>query len=306
MAEMNRLVAVQRPVQMPKLQEIRHMSETVDNIPAARDPHRFINELEPVMIERLVERLESRGKDRVFTRLFENYSSRLELPANARVLEIGTGTGVVARALARKTGEDIHVTGIDQSPAFIEVALQRAERENLADRVTFEVGDAHALQFEPEHFDAVVAHTLISHVSDPAGVFEQVRQVLRPGGTLVVFDGDYASLTYAYSDTEAGRCMDWALARAAFNNPLIMRSLPRLLAAASLKLTETMVDVVSEIGQASYFRSMAETYAPLIAPAGLADEADVDAWLKAQIKAAEQGQFFASCNYYSAFACRAG
>ena len=49
-----------------------------DKIPA-RDPHRFINDLKPEMIERLVERLESRGKDRVFTRLFDNYSSRLDL-----------------------------------------------------------------------------------------------------------------------------------------------------------------------------------------------------------------------------------
>lgn len=277
---------------------------TEDDVPSARDPHRFVNELQPAMIDRLVDRLESRGKDRVFTRLFENYSSRLELPTNARVLEIGSGTGVVARSLARKKGAGIHVTGVDQSPAFVKTAQRLAVQEKLADRLTFEVGDAHALQSESARFDAVIAHTLISHVSDPAAVLEEARRVLKPRGTLVVFDGDYASLTYAFVDAEAGRGMDWALARAAFNNPVVMRHLPRLLAFAGLDLIEADADVVSEIGQGSYFRSMAETYAPLIAQAGLMPAADVDAWLDTQREAMESGRFFASCNYYSVFARR--
>ena len=89
---------------------------------SARDPHRFVNELEPAMIERLVERLESRGRDKVFAHLFENYAAKLSLPANSQALEIGSGTGVVARALAARSDVLGHVTGIDQSPAFVEIA----------------------------------------------------------------------------------------------------------------------------------------------------------------------------------------
>lgn len=280
------------------------MSRPADESPSVRDPHRFINDLEPDMINRLVDRLESRGKDQVFTRLFDKYCSRLELPPGAHVLEIGSGTGVVARALAREKGADVHVTGVDQSPALIRVAQEICTREHLEDWLKFEVGDAHALRFGPECFDAVIAHTLISHVSDPVTVLREARRVLMPGGTLVVFDGDYASLTYACSEAETGRNMDWALARAAFNNPVVMRGLPELLESAGLDLTETQADVVSEIGQASYFRSLAETYAPLIASAGLASQAEVDAWLDEQTRAMDSGRFFASCNYYSVFARR--
>jgi len=280
------------------------MSRPADDSPSVRDPHRFINDLEPDMINRLVDRLESRGKDRVFTRLFDKYCSRLELPPGAHVLEIGSGTGVVARALARKKGADVHVTGVDQSPALIRVAREICAREHLEDWLKFEVGDAHALRFGPECFDTVIAHTLISHVSDPVTVLREARRVLVPGGTLVVFDGDYASLTYACSEAETGRNMDWALARAAFNNPVVMRGLPELLESAGLDLTETLADVVSEIGQASYFRSLAETYAPLIASSGLASQVEVDAWLDEQTRAMDSGRFFASCNYYSVFARR--
>ena len=273
-------------------------------MPDARDPHRFVNALDPAMIERLVARLESRGKDRVFTRLFDNYAAALELPEGARVLEVGCGTGVVSRALARRLGGAAHVTGVDQSPAFIAAARRFAAAEGLVP--AFEVADAQALPGGEARFDAVVAHTLLSHVTDPAAVLAEARRVLKPGGALAVFDGDYASLTYAFADAEAGRRMDWALARASFNNPLVMRGLPGLLDAAGLAMERILPDVVSEIGEGSYFRSMAETYAPLIAPAGLAPAEDVAAWLEAQRAAMAAGRFFASCNYYAAITRRRG
>ena len=58
------------------------------------------------------------------------------------------------------------------------------------------MGDARALDLPDGHFDVVVAHTLLSHVDEPVRVLEEARRVLRPGGTLVVFDGDYATLAW--------------------------------------------------------------------------------------------------------------
>lgn len=272
---------------------------------SARDPHRFVNELDDVMIERLIARLESRAKDVVFSRLFDKYVTRLKLPTSARVLEVGCGTGAILRALARRLEVGGKAVGVDHSPAFIDAARRFAQEEGLGDRLEFRVGDAHQLPFEDGTFDAAVAHTLISHVTHPAAVLREAARVVRRGGSVAIFDGDYASLTYAYPDHEFGRKMDAALATATFNNPVVLRDLPRLLPQIGLSLTEVLPDVVAEIGSGSYFKSFAQTYAPFVSRAGLLAAREVDSWLAAQLHAIEAGTFFASCNYYAFLATRA-
>ncbi|MCK5387048.1 MAG: methyltransferase domain-containing protein [Gammaproteobacteria bacterium] len=264
-----------------------------------RDPHRFSNELDRAAAERIIARLESRAKDEVFASLFDKYVPQLMLPPSAQVLEIGCGTGAITRFLAHRDDFSGKAFGVDQSPAFIEAARQFAQEEKVSDRVDFRVGDAHKLDFPPATFDAVFAHTLISHVTDPSEVIREMARVVRPGGTVAIFDGDYASLTYAFPDHEFGHEMDVALANATFNNPLIMRELPRLLPELGLEITTAWGEAVVEIGSGSYFKSFAETYAPAVTKAGLFSAEKVDAWLTAQLEFMENGTFFASCNYYT-------
>lgn len=270
----------------------------------ARDPHRFVNELDQAAVERLIARLESRAKDVIFTRLFDKYAGQLALPPSAQVLEVGCGTGATLRFLARRDDFSGKLFGVDQSLPFIEAASRFALEENVSDRVEFRVGDAHNLEFPPATFDAVIAHTVISHVTEPAAVLREMARVVRPGGTVAIFDGDYASMTYAFPDHAFGREMDNALVSASFNNPMIMRDLPRLLPGFGLNITAAWGDAVVEIGKGSYFKSFAETYVPYVKRAGLLPAEQVDAWHAAQLAAIEDGTFFASCNYYTYLACR--
>jgi SAM-dependent methyltransferase len=271
---------------------------------AARDPHRFVNELDEAAIERLIARLESRAKDRVFTQLFDKYAAQLALPPSAKVLEVGCGTGAMMRFLVRRDDFSGKAFGIDHSLSFVEAAIRFARDEDVSNCLEFHVGDAHSLDFPAETFDAVIAHTLISHVTDPAAVLREMARVVRPGGTAAIFDGDYASLTYSCSDHDFGRQMDAALATAAFNNPRVMRDLPRLLPELGLNLTAAWGDVVVEIGSGSYFKSFAETYVPYVIRAGLLSTEGVEAWLDEQRQAMDSGTFFASCNYYTYLARR--
>lgn len=270
----------------------------------ARDPYRFINELDDTVIKRLIDRLESRGKDAVFTGLFDKYAARLKLSKLAKVLEVGCGTGVVVRTLARRKGFSGRAVGVDHSSVFVEAARRFAKKEGVSKKAEFQVGDTHKLDYADGSFDAVIAHTLISHVTEPSAVLKEMARVVRSGGKVAIFDGDYASLTYAFSDRDFGRQMDGALALATFNNPMVMRDLPRLLPEVGLEITETLADVVAEIGSGSYFRTFAETYAPLVSSGGLLPAQKVDDWLAAQRHAMEEGTFFASCNYYTYLAKR--
>ncbi|MCU7892483.1 MAG: methyltransferase domain-containing protein [Candidatus Thiodiazotropha sp. (ex Ustalcina ferruginea)] len=265
----------------------------------ARDPHRFVNELDEVAIERLISRLESRAKDKVFTGLVEKYAARLTLPPSAQMLEVGCGTGAMLRFLASRSGFSGKAIGVDQSLPFVEAASKFAQLENVSDKIDFHVGDAHRLDFPPATFDVVIANTLISHVTQPATVLEEMARVVRPGGTVAIFDGDYASLTYAIPDHDFGHKMDVALAKASFNNPRIMRDLPRLLPEFGLEVTDAWGDAIVEIGKGSYFKSFAETYAPYVSSAGLLSEDAVNSWLTVQRQAMENRTFFASCTYYT-------
>jgi SAM-dependent methyltransferase len=271
---------------------------------SVRDPHRFVNELDDEALGRLVARLESRAKDAVFARLFEKYAQQLALPQGARVLEVGCGTGATLRMLARRAGFSGTACGVDQSRHFIEAANRFAQAENIGDRATFQLGDAHSLDFPAATFDVVIAHTLISHVTEPAKVLGEMARVVRPGGTVVIFDGDYASLTYAYPDHSFGQRMDNALATATFNNPLIMRDLPQLLGEHGLSLVDAWGDAVAEIGKGSYFKSFAETYVPYVKRSRVLPEEAVDRWFAYQLRAMEEGAFFAACNYYTYLARR--
>ncbi len=266
---------------------------------STRDPHRFSNELDHTAVEHIIARLESRAKDEIFASLFDKYVPQLALPPSAQVLEIGCGTGAMMRFLAHRVDFSGKAFGVDQSLPFIEAARQFAQEENVSNRVDFRVGDAHKLDFPSATFDAVIAHTLISHVTDPSEVIREMARVVRPGGTVAIFDGDYASLTYAFPDHEFGHEMDVALANATFNNPLIMRELPRLLPELGLEITTAWGEAVVEIGSGSYFKSFAETYAPAVTKAGLFSAEKVEAWLTAQLEFMENGTFFASCNYYT-------
>ena len=152
--------------------------------------------------------------------------------------------------------------------------------------------------------DAVVAHTTMSHVTDPLRVLKEAARVLRVGGAFAAFDGDYASWTFGYSDHAIAKEMEDAFLAAVVSKPRVMRDMPRLLRDAGLRLVDVDAHVYADVGQSTFFLGVAESYAPLIARSGLAPADRVDAWLAELRSASEDGVFFAACNYYAYIATR--
>ena len=76
------------------------------------------------------------------------------------VLEVGCGTGFLARLMAR-TLDDLHVIGVDPDRQMLNDAQRILGREGLVSRVQFSQGDAYSLPFPDQTFDLVTSQTLL-------------------------------------------------------------------------------------------------------------------------------------------------
>jgi demethylmenaquinone methyltransferase/2-methoxy-6-polyprenyl-1,4-benzoquinol methylase len=124
------------------------------------------------------------GQDRRWRRAMV---SATKASPSARVLDVATGTGLVAAELVRRYG--CSVVGVDQSEAMLGRARRRAAREPaLAARIELVRGEAEALPFDDGEFDAVTSGYLFRYVDDPAATIRELARVVRPGGTVASLD----------------------------------------------------------------------------------------------------------------------
>jgi ubiquinone/menaquinone biosynthesis C-methylase UbiE len=112
-----------------------------------------------------------------------------------RILDLGTGTGLAARVLARRFPE-AEVLGVDLAPAMVEEA-RRLLPEDLVGQLAFETADATALPFADAAFDLVVLLNMIPF-------FEELARITAPGGA-ILFAFSSGSATPIYVPTETIR-----------------------------------------------------------------------------------------------------
>jgi ubiquinone/menaquinone biosynthesis C-methylase UbiE len=104
----------------------------------------------------------------------------LVLTGDERALDVGTGAGALALALAPLVRE---VVGIDIVAELLQEARKRA-----VENTEFVEGDAEELPFRPGDFDVVTTARTLHHVPRPEVVLAEMTRVLRPGGTMLVVD----------------------------------------------------------------------------------------------------------------------
>lgn len=109
---------------------------------------------------------------------------RLGLGPGARVLDIASGRGGPAILLAAETGCSVH--GVEISPDFHAVALERAEAAGVSERVTFELGDAAVATLDPESYDAALCLGASFVFGGLVPTLDALAPAVRPDGHVVV------------------------------------------------------------------------------------------------------------------------
>jgi len=111
--------------------------------------------------------------------------TNLKLPAGAKVLDVGCGTGASALPAAQAVGKNGLVVGVDLAARLLDRARARASAASL-DNVEFRVADMTALNYPDANFDAVVSVFSVFFVPDMERLVRELWRMVRPGGKLAV------------------------------------------------------------------------------------------------------------------------
>ncbi|MBO0871178.1 MAG: class I SAM-dependent methyltransferase, partial [Micromonosporaceae bacterium] len=111
------------------------------------------------------------------------------LPDGAQILEIAPGPGHLSVELAR-LGR-FHVTGVDLSHTFVQIATGYAREQNV--EVSFRQGDAESLPFPDASFDLTVCQAAFKNFGKPVLALDEMYRVLRPGRTAIIHDMSHES-----------------------------------------------------------------------------------------------------------------
>jgi ubiquinone/menaquinone biosynthesis C-methylase UbiE len=104
------------------------------------------------------------------------------------VLDIGTGSGLLAIELGKAKGGHFDITAIDISPDMIRKAIENAKRAGVEDKIRFLVSTAAALPFPDDSFDLVISYASLHHWLEPVTVFNEVNRVVKESGDVIIRD----------------------------------------------------------------------------------------------------------------------
>ena len=155
------------------------------------DPFQDVDAAGPEFIKSFADSMDVRQSDPTMEAIVAAYLGMVSIPDNGRVIEIGAGAGAVTRRIARHA-DPAEVIGYEPSQGFVnEARLRAGDARNLR----FEMANGTDLPEADAAADAVVFHTVLSHVVDPAALIAEAVRVLKPGGQLVICDADFSKAT---------------------------------------------------------------------------------------------------------------
>ena len=229
------------------------------------DPYANLGDASEQMQSRLVDVMIARAEDPKQIEMRRAYMDKLDLPAGARAVELGSGPGDVTRDLIEIAGA-AQALGIEPSPIMVEAAKRRHQDVK---GLSFAVGDARATGLDDASMDVVTLHTLLIHCPGPDQVLAEAFRILRPGGYLTVFDEDPPSVTAAIADHDPFRAIVDNLLEAYVHDRWLVRRTPQLLADAGFEILERDGHLYLPAIDSPYFLTIIERGADTLVDAGV-------------------------------------
>jgi ubiquinone/menaquinone biosynthesis C-methylase UbiE len=252
-----------------------------------------VRDLDEATQARLADVLETRGADAQQMAMRRAFLQDVPFPKDAQVVDVGCGTGVSTRLLARWPGVAA-VIGIDPAPALLERA--RAAAGSLA-TVSFREGDGRSLPLDDAVADVVAFDSTLSHVRGPERAIEEAFRVLRPDGCLAVFDGDYATATVAIADHDPLQACVETMVANSVTDRWIMRRLSGVVAARGFEVVSLRSFGFVEIGRDGYMLTIVDRGADLLCTQGHLGAGAAAALKDEARRRLKEGRFFGHIAY---------
>jgi arsenite methyltransferase len=242
-----------------------------------------------VFDESMVEQLEAVYRTRDVMRRRRLIREALGARPGERILDAGCGPGFYVSELLDEVDPGGSVVGVDVSPQMLAVAARRTEGRPGVELLEGSVG---SLPVKDDEFDGAICVQVLEYVEDATAALAEIRRTLRPGGRAVVWDVDWATVSWHSNDPAR---MERVLR--GWDDHLTHPSLPRTLAARmrTAGFTDVRAEghtfATAEFTPESYGVATLSVIENYLAPRG----EEVHEWAAEQRELGARGEFFFAC-----------
>jgi SAM-dependent methyltransferase len=223
----------------------------------------------------------------------------LALQAGERVVDIGSGPGLLAVEMAEQVGSPGQVIGLDLSDSMLALSRRRCGDLPTDKCPSFLKADAARLPFADGMLDVAVSTQVYEYVPDVPAALAELYRVLRPRGRVLILDTDWDSIVWAAGDkARMQRLLEaWA---DRFADPHPPRSLSRQLQDAGFQVErrEVLVLFNPEYDPDTYSIANGQIMADFAVAQGRMPREETEAWMRDLQRLSRQGRYFFSLNRY--------
>lgn len=213
---------------------------------------------------------------------------------NGTIIDLGCGAGNDVIELAKITGKDTKVIGVDHDPVMLQQAKEDSKETG---NVNFILSEAYPLPFENEAISGLRTERLIQHLNNPEKVIGEINRILKKDSPLVIIETDWNSLSFYTEFTEVQKKVNTYLTDVKVNNGFAAKKLTSYLQASNFRdikfeIHPFVVNTLKEANEYFWIEKMIQE----AVEKGVVKEQEYQAFYKALQEADAKDHFACSIN----------